>query len=229
MIEAFENKGVDVCHAWGMTEMSPIGTVGNLPPSMADAPLSEKLDIKQKQGRRAFGVDMKLVGEDGSPQPQDGTAEGELFVRGNTIAAGYYNNAEASTAAIDGDGWFSTGDIAKITPDGLLSITDRSKDLIKSGGEWISSIDMENVVMGHPGVANCAAIAVPHEKWGERPMLVVVPKGEAPAPEALRDVLAPHFASWQLPDEILFVEELPLTATGKVSKLTLRRKYASAE
>ncbi|MBY6047829.1 long-chain fatty acid--CoA ligase [Vannielia litorea] len=229
MIEGFETRGVDVCHAWGMTEMSPIGTVGNLSPAMRDKPLAEQLDVKQKQGRRAFGIDMKIVDEDGTEQPQDGKATGELFVRGNTIAAGYFNNAEASAEAIDAEGWFGTGDIARITPDGTLSITDRTKDLIKSGGEWISSIDMENVVMGHPQVTNCAAIAVPHEKWGERPMLVVVPKGDAPDPEALRELLAPHFASWQLPDEVLFVEELPLTATGKVSKLTLRRKYAAAE
>jgi len=229
MIEGFEARGVDVCHAWGMTEMSPIGTVGNLPPRLQGASKDEKLDHKSMQGRRAFGVEFKLVDDEGNLQPHDGKATGELFVRGNSIAAGYFNNAEASAAAIDGDGWFGTGDIARITPDGCLVITDRAKDLIKSGGEWISSIDMENVVMGHPGVASCAAIAVPHEKWGERPMLVVVPAGdERPEPDELRAMLEEHFASWQLPDEVIFVDELPLTATGKVSKLTLRQKYVTS-
>ncbi|MFY0690568.1 MAG: long-chain fatty acid--CoA ligase [Paracoccaceae bacterium] len=227
MIEAFESMGVNVCHAWGMTEMSPIGTQGNLPAPMHDLPIAERVAAKSSPGRRIFGVELKIVDEDGAPLPHDGKAAGELYVRGNTIASGYYNNAEASAAAIDKDGWFGTGDVAMIDPQGFLTITDRAKDLIKSGGEWISSLDLENIVMSHPRVGNCAAIAVPHPKWDERPLLVVVPEGDEPPERAeLLAMLAKHFAKWQLPDDIVFAETLPLTATGKVSKLTLRKLYA---
>ena len=227
MIERFETSGVTVCHAWGMTEMSPIGTHGILS-SDQEAKLSqdEKLDIKALQGRRAFGVDLKIVDEEGKALPHDGQAVGELYVRGNTIISGYYNNEEASHAAMDKEGWFGTGDVASIDGDGFLSIQDRAKDLIKSGGEWISSIDLENIVMGHPEVANCAVISVPHPKWDERPLLVVVPKGEVRVSKAeVDEMLLKQVAKWQLPDAVEFVEELPLTATGKVSKLTLRQNF----
>ena len=227
MIERFETSGVTVCHAWGMTEMSPIGTHGILS-SDQEAMLSqdEKLDIKALQGRRAFGVDLKIVDEEGKALPHDGQAVGELYVRGNTIISGYYNNEEASHAAMDKEGWFGTGDVASIDGDGFLSIQDRAKDLIKSGGEWISSIDLENIVMGHPEVANCAVISVPHPKWDERPLLVVVPKGEVRVTKAeVDEMLLKQVAKWQLPDAVEFVEELPLTATGKVSKLTLRQNF----
>ncbi len=227
MIAGFEEMGVEVCHAWGMTEMSPIGTQGTLPSSMEGLSLGEKLAVKSKQGRRVFGVELKIVDEDGVRLPHDGEAAGELFVRGNTITAGYFHNAEASAAAFDADGWFGTGDVATISRDGFLTITDRAKDLIKSGGEWISSLDLENVVMAHPEVANCAVIAVPHPKWDERPLLVVVPEaGKHPAKSELMAAMSEHFAKWQLPDDVVFVEALPLTATGKVSKLTLRKAYA---
>lgn len=227
MIEAFEKMGVDVCHAWGMTEMSPVGTTGQLPNTMQDAPFEERMAKKSLQGRRIFGVDLKIVSEDGQRLPHDGKAVGELYVRGNAVIAGYFNNEEATKAAVDAEGWFGTGDVASISPDGFLSIQDRSKDLIKSGGEWISSIDLENIAMAHPEVANCAVIAIAHPKWDERPVLVVVPKeGCEPTLTDIHALMEPHFAKWQLPDDLVFVDALPLTATGKVSKLTLRKQFA---
>ncbi len=227
LIEAFETKGVNVCHAWGMTEMSPVGTQCNLPPDMADLPLEKRIDRKQSQGRGVFGVDMKIVDDAGNRLPHDGKSQGHLYVRGNTITSGYFEDPEASKPAFDQDGWFCTGDIAKIDPQGFLQITDRSKDLIKSGGEWISSLDLENIVMSHPGVANCAVIAVPDSKWDERPLLIVVPREDAqPQEDELRGLLMAKIAKWQVPDEIVFVDQLPLTATGKVSKLTLRKQRA---
>jgi fatty-acyl-CoA synthase len=157
----------------------------------------------------------------------DGKAVGELFVRGNTIVSGYFNNPEASAKAVDAEGWFGTGDIASIDENGILTIQDRSKDLIKSGGEWISSIDLENVAMAHPGIAACAAIAMPHPKWDERPVLVAVAAGaDKPALDDIHTHMSEHFAKWQLPDDVIWVDALPLTATGKVSKLTLRQQFA---
>ena len=227
MIRAFEAQGVNVCHAWGMTEMSPIGTTGNLPPHLEGLSLDDKLTLKSKQGRRTCLVELKIVDEDGKRLPHDGVAAGELYVRGPAITAGYYKNDDANAGAFDREGWFGTGDIATIDADGFLAITDRAKDLIKSGGEWISSIDLENVVMAHPGVANCAVIALPHPKWDERPLMIVVPAGESrPEVSELMALLSEHFAKWQLPDDVVFVGELPLTATGKVSKLTLRTQFA---
>lgn len=226
MIEGFETLGIDVCHAWGMTEMSPVGTHGQLSASMDGLDLKEKIDRKCKQGRRIFGVDLKIVDEQGARLPHDGKAVGELYVRGNAIISGYFNNAEASEAAMDAEGWFGTGDVASIDPHGFLYIQDRAKDLIKSGGEWISSIDLENIAMAHPKVANCAVIALPHPKWDERPLLVVVPKEDKPTLGEIHDMMLEHFAKWQLPDDMVFVDELPLTATGKVSKLTLRERFA---
>ncbi|MFP4327118.1 MAG: long-chain-fatty-acid--CoA ligase [Paracoccaceae bacterium] len=227
MIAAFEKGGVEVCHAWGMTEMSPVGTQGHLPARMDALPLERRIDRKRSQGRRLFGVDLKLVDDAGNPVPHDGVSVGELYVRGNTVASGYFDNPEATEAAIDAEGWFGTGDIASIDPDGFLLIQDRAKDLIKSGGEWISSIDLENIVMSHPQVKACAVIAVPHPKWDERPLLIVVPEGDARPPKAELDaLLLEHVARWQLPDAVEYVDELPLTATGKVSKLTLRRDFA---
>lgn len=227
MIQDFEERGVNVCHAWGMTEMSPVGTQGNLPAHLADISMEEKIAIKGKQGRRIFGVDLKIVDEDGKRLPHDGEAAGELFVRGNAITSGYFHNDEANAQAFDAEGWFGTGDVATIDKNGYLTITDRAKDLIKSGGEWISSLDLENTVMAHPRVANCAVIAVAHPKWDERPLLVVVPSPEGkPEVSELMALLDEHFAKWQLPDDVVFVDELPLTATGKVSKLRLRKSFA---
>lgn len=228
MIEFFEKRDVDVCHAWGMTEMSPVGTHGQLSPPMQSLPFEERMATKAKQGRRLFGVELKISDEEGRALPQDGKAVGELFVRGNGIISGYFNNEGATQAAFDAEGWFGTGDVASIDTQGFLYIQDRAKDLIKSGGEWISSLDLENIAIAHPKVANCAVIAVPHPKWDERPLLVVVPRDaeDPPILEEIHDMLLEHMAKWQLPDAMEFVEALPLTATGKVSKLTLRQRFA---
>ncbi|MDB6177821.1 long-chain fatty acid--CoA ligase [Paracoccus sp. Z330] len=225
---AFEDMGIDVNHAWGMTETSPLGSQGSLTAKQMYLPRERRLDLKSAQGRRVYGVDMKLVDEDGTCQPHDGEAMGRLFVRGNTVASAYYRNEQASADAIDADGWFATGDVASIAPGGVLTIRDRAKDLIKSGGEWISSIDLENLAIAHPKIAQCAVIAMPHPKWGERPLLVV--KSVAPDdPATLDDIktlLSAHLAQWQMPDDLVFVEDMPLTATGKISKLTLRERFA---
>lgn len=227
MIETFEKSGVTVCHAWGMTEMSPVGTHGILSREMMQLPFEEQVDIKVKHGRRVFGVDMKIVNEAGDRLPHDGEAVGELYVSGNTIIQGYFNNETATVDAFDRDGWFGTGDIASIDADGFLIIQDRAKDLIKSGGEWISSIDLENVIMGHPEVANCAVIAVPHPTWDERPLLVIVPAGDKrPDKSEFDQLLLDHVAKWQLPDAVEFIDALPMTATGKVSKMTLRKQFS---
>ena len=227
MIETFEKMGVNVGHAWGMTEMSPIGTHGNMPKWVKELPFDKMVDVKAKQGRRAFGVQLKIIDDNGQRVAHDGKAVGELFVRGNTIVSGYFNNPEASAKAVDAEGWFGTGDIASIDENGILTIQDRSKDLIKSGGEWISSIDLENVAMAHPGIAACAAISMPHPKWDERPVLVAVAAGaDKPALDDIHTHMSEHFAKWQLPDDVIWVDALPLTATGKVSKLTLRQQFA---
>ena len=173
-----------------------------------------------------FGVDLKIVDEDGARLPHDGEAIGELAVRGPCVVDGYFNDEAASAAAIDGEGWFRTGDVASISPDGFLMIVDRTKDLVKSGGEWISSIDLENAAMAHPEIAECAVIAAAHPKWDERPLLIVVPAAGADlAKEAVIDFLTARVAKWWLPDDVVFVDELPHGATGKVSKLTLRAQF----
>jgi len=227
MIEAYEAHGVNVSQAWGMTEMSPIGSHGVLPPALDDVPGAERIAAKCCAGRRVFGVAFKIVDDAGQRLPHDGEATGELYVRGNTVIAGYFENTEASAAAMDAEGWFGTGDVASVSPDGQLIIRDRSKDLVKSGGEWISSIDLENAALSHPAINACAVIAVAHPTWDERPVLLAVAAGEArPALDEMRTHMAAHFAEWQLPDDLLWVDDLPLTATGKVSKLTLRDRFA---
>ena len=225
LIEAFESRGVTVNHAWGMTEMSPIGTQGDLPSDMEGLSFEKRIEAKGAQGRRIFGVDLRITGEDGAPLPHDGVATGELGVRGHGVISTYYEDDEATEAAMDADGWFRTGDVASIDARGTLRIADRSKDLIKSGGEWISSLDLEDVVMKHPGVAQCAVIAVPHPKWDERPLLIAVAEGEKPEASEIMEMLGTEFARWQLPDDVVWVDALPLTATGKVSKLTLREQF----
>ena len=227
MVESFEKLSVSVCHAWGMTEMSPIGTNGRLSPAHSKLPMNQKIDLKVKQGRRVYGVELKIVDESGNKVPHDGVSNGELYVRGNMIISDYYNNPEATRDAIDADGWFGTGDVATIDSDGFLTITDRAKDLIKSGGEWISSIDVENMAMGHPDVSNCAVIAIPDPKWDERPLLIVVPVPDIePDSKSILEHLGKNLAKWQIPDKIIYVDSLPLTATGKVSKLTLRKQHS---
>lgn len=226
MIEAFEERyGVEVCHAWGMTEMSPLGTLGALSAEAMQLPRSEQLDLKCKQGRAIFGVEMKLIDDEGRALPQDGKAFGRLMVRGPWIVESYFKGDGG--AIVDADGWFDTGDVATIDAMGYMQITDRSKDVIKSGGEWISSIEIENLAVGCDGVAEAAVIAVPHPKWAERPLLVVVRKPGATLTGAdLKAYLTGRIASWWLPDAVEFVDEIPHTATGKILKVALRERFA---
>jgi fatty-acyl-CoA synthase len=228
MIETFERDyGINVVHAWGMTEMSPIGSIGRLSPEDDARPLAERVTLKTNQGHRMFGVDFKITDEDGKPLPHDGVAQGELHVRGNSIVSGYFKNEGASKVALDKDGWFGTGDVAKISERGVLTIVDRTKDLVKSGGEWISSIDVEGAALAHPGLANAAVIGIPHPKWTERPVLIAVKApGADPSKEEILKLLEAKLAKWQLPDDVIFVDALPLGATGKVSKKDLRVKFA---
>lgn len=227
MIAYFERHGIDICHAWGMTEMSPVGTQGQLPLSYDNADLETRVAAKARQGRRLFGVKLKIVDEAGNILPHDGVAQGELYVVGNTVAQGYFNNPEATDETFDARGWFGTGDIASIDPEGFLTIHDRAKDLVKSGGEWISSIELENIALAHPKIANCAVIGVPHPKWDERPIVIAVPHDPADPPtlDELHGLMAARLAKWQLPDALELVDDLPLTATGKVSKRTLRAQF----
>lgn len=227
MIEAFEKQyGVSVMHGWGMTEMSPVGTISTLKGKHRDLPLDAQIDLKSRQGRPLFGVELKIVDADGRRMPHDGEAVGELLVRGPWIIGAYFNDPDASKGAFDDEGWFRTGDVCAIDPDGYLRITDRAKDVIKSGGEWISSIDVENAAMGHPEVAEAAVIGLPHPKWDERPLLIVVPKpGTQPTREAVLSFLSARMAKWMLPDDVVFTNELPHTATGKLLKTKLRETY----
>jgi fatty-acyl-CoA synthase len=218
---------IEVTHGWGMTEMSPVGTLTLFRPEERARPPLERARLSARQGRRMFGVDLKVIDEHGRRAPPDGETSGELFVRGPAIVSGYFNNPEASAKQIDTEGWFGTGDVAKITPDGWLVIVDRTKDLVKSGGEWISSIDVENAALACKGLANCAVIGVPHPKWNERPLLVAVKApGAEPSKAEILEVLASRIARWQLPDDVVFVDALPMTATGKISKKDLRARFA---
>ena len=225
MIKTFEEvHGVKVLQGWGMTETSPLGTVGTLRPEMESLPAEERYRIHAKQGHGIFGIEMKIVDDDGKELPWDGKSAGELKVRGNWVCSGYFGLDDSPAHAEDG--WFATGDVAVIGPDGFLQITDRAKDVIKSGGEWISSVDLENCACGHPEVLMAAAIGVRHPKWEERPVLLVVPRqGCKPSRESVLAHIAEHFAKWQLPDEVILVESLPMTATGKISKKDLRTQY----
>jgi acyl-CoA synthetase (AMP-forming)/AMP-acid ligase II len=218
---------IEVTHGWGMTEMSPIGTISLFRPEEQKLPPLERAKLSALQGRRMFGVDLKIVDDKGNRLPHDGEASGELWVRGSNVVSGYYKNPEASAKQIDSEGWFGTGDVAKITPDAWMVIVDRTKDLVKSGGEWISSIDVENAALAVKGIANCAVIGVPHPKWHERPLLCVVKQpGAEPTKQEILDMLATKIAKWQMPDDVVFVDALPMTATGKISKKDLRVKFA---
>ncbi len=227
MIEAFQQKvgpRVRVVHAWGMTETSPLGTVGTLLRKHDELSEDERIEVQLKQGRGVYGVELKIVDDEGRELPRDGKTFGELMVRGPWVVDSYFK-AEGGEA-LD-DGWFPTGDVATLDEDGFMQITDRSKDVIKSGGEWISSIDLENEVLGHEAVAEAAVIGIAHPKWGERPLLVVVPAEDTePSREEILAYLDGRVADWWLPDDVVFVEELPHTATGKISKKTLRERFA---
>ena len=226
LIEAFERHGIEMVHAWGMTEMSPLGTVAALKGKHLRLERDAQTAVKAKQGRPPFGVELKIIDEAGRIQPHDGKSMGELLVRGPWIVNGYFNDAAASAEAIENDGWFHTGDVATLDPDGYMQITDRRKDVIKSGGEWISSIDLENAAVAHDDVAEAAVIAVPHPRWGERPLLIVAPRtGRRPDRDGLIALLARQFPRWMLPDDVVIVPELPHTATGKLMKTRLREMF----
>lgn len=226
VIERFQNDfGVRVLHAWGMTEMSPVGTVCSFKPEVAELSEVERLDIQETVGHPPFTVELTLRDDDGRPVAHDGLSQGRLLARGDSVVRRYVGT---DTDTVDAAGWLDTGDVATIDPNGYVRITDRSKDIIKSGGEWISSIDLENAAVAHPDVAEAAAVGLAHPKWGERPVLVVVPReGRTLDPDEIRALLLPHFAKWQLPDRIIFLDALPHTATGKISKLNLRRQLAA--
>ena len=223
MIERIMAMGVNVAHLWGMTETSPIGTAGSPPPEWEAMTPGERLDLVCKQGQIPFGIELRIVDDEGHVLARDGAASGRLQVRGPWVVKRYFR---AQRDATDADGWFDTGDVAMLHPDGSMQITDRSKDVIKSGGEWISSVDLENAAMGCPGVAEAAAIGLPHPKWDERPLLLVVRKAGADIAEAdVLEHLADHVARWWLPDAVVFVDELPHTATGKLLKTALRERF----
>ncbi len=224
MIHTFkEQYGVAVLHAWGMTEMSPLGTVCNLKGKQLALPPDEQMKTLVKQGRAIYGVDMKIVDPEGRELPWDGQASGDLLVKGPWIISSYFKGEGGDPLR---DGWFPTGDVATIDADGFLQITDRSKDVIKSGGEWISSIDIENIAMAHPAVAMAACIAVPHPKWDERPLLVVMPKpGTHPDRADILRFYEGRVAKWQVPDDVVFVDAIPLGATGKMQKMKLREQF----
>lgn len=227
MIDAFEQGyGVKVLHAWGMTEMSPLGTLCTLKNTHLKRSKEEQQRISQKQGRAIFGVDMKIVNSEGLEQPWDGKTYGDLLVRGPWILERYYKGDSPLVMDEQGQGWFPTGDVATIDEDGFMQITDRTKDVIKSGGEWISSIDIENIAMGHPAVAMAACIGMPHPKWDERPIVVVALKpGVQVSREAILAFYEGKIAKWQIPDDVVFVDAIPLGATGKMLKTKLREQF----
>ena len=225
MIRAFEEDyGVEVRHAWGMTEMSPLGTVGSFKPSQMALSHKEKLAIKCKQGWSPFGVEMKIVDDENNDLPWDGKRFGRLKVKGFAVVESYFKDEGGKI--LDDKGFFDTGDVATIDADGFMQITDRAKDVIKSGGEWISTIDIENLAVGHPDVAEAAVIGIAHPKWDERPLLVVVAKdGHSPKTNEVLDFLKPRIAKWWMPDDVQVVKEIPHTATGKINKLKLRETF----
>jgi acyl-CoA synthetase (AMP-forming)/AMP-acid ligase II len=225
MLETFETRyNVEVVHAWGMTEMSPMGTLSQFKAGMEKLPKEKQIDLKCKQGRTPYTIEMKITDDEGNDLPWDGKAFGHLMVRGPAIANAYFKGEGGDI--LDRDGWFDTGDVATIDPQGFMQITDRSKDVIKSGGEWISSIEIENLAMGHPDVAEAAVIGISHPKWDERPLLIIVPKeGKSPTKESILGFLEGKIAKWWMPDDVAYVDEIPHTATGKVQKLALREKF----
>ncbi|MGC1354136.1 MAG: fatty-acid--CoA ligase [Xanthobacteraceae bacterium] len=224
MIKTFEEDyGVQVFHAWGMTEMSPLGTVGSIKPQLADLKGDALLDIKQKQGYTPFGVEMKITDDADKPVPWDGKTFGRIKVRGFAVARAYYKEDHE---VIDDNGFFDTGDVGTLDRYGYMQITDRSKDVIKSGGEWISSIDLENLAVGYPKVAEAAVIGVHHPKWDERPLLVIVLKeGQSATKEEILGYLEGKIAKWWMPDDVVFVNAIPHTATGKIQKTVLRDQF----
>ncbi|MGD9864572.1 MAG: long-chain-fatty-acid--CoA ligase [Pseudodonghicola sp.] len=227
MIAEFrDGYGVETIHAWGMTELSPLGSANQPLAKHKALPIEDQHRLRENQGRPPFGIELKIVDEDGHDLPHDGVMQGDLMVRGHWVMNGYFRMDE--TKALH-DGWFSTGDVVTLDPDGYMTIRDRSKDIIKSGGEWISSVELENIAVAHPKLANAAVIGVPHPKWDERPLLVAVPaEGESPSEEELLAFYDGKIAKWQVPDRVIFTDALPLNATGKVLKRTLRDQFKDA-
>ena len=236
LMKAFQERhDIEIVHGWGMTEMSPVGTLA-IPPVEAELGSEEYWRYRAAQGRLLPGVEARLIGPEGDEQPWDGASVGELEVRGPWITASYYSNGEESQVELDemaskfDDGWLRTGDVGALTEDGFLILTDRSKDVIKSGGEWISSVDLENAIMGHPAVLEASVIGVPDEKWGERPLAtVVVADGQSVTADELREFLDGKLAKWQLPERWSFIDEVPKTSVGKFDKKVLRSRYADGE
>lgn len=228
IMEAFDaDYGVRVDHAWGMTEMSPLGTYNTLKPAEAALHGDDLMHARLSQGRMIYGVDMKIVDDAGDELPWDGKAFGALMVRGPWVCSAYFRREDETGETHDADGWFRTGDVATIDPQGYMRITDRTKDVIKSGGEWISSIELENIAVGHPGVAEAAVIAARHPKWDERPLLIVVPRdGQNLQPADVLAWFEGKVAKWCVPDEVVVVDALPHTATGKLQKTALRDRFA---
>lgn len=223
MIERLMKLGVRVAHAWGMTETSPIGTMGAPVWNWDELSFEEQVDVVCKQGRVPFGVQLRVVDDDGNVQPRDGKSSGRLQIRGPWVIKRYF---KAEQDAVEEGQWFDTGDVSVLHPDGTMQITDRAKDVIKSGGEWISSVELENIAVGCPGVAEAGAIGIPHPKWDERPVLVVVRKDGSDVCEVkMKEYLQDKIAKWWMPDRVLFVEELPHTGTGKIQKVALRQQF----
>jgi fatty-acyl-CoA synthase len=224
MLQKFEdNYGVMVTHGWGMTEMSPMGTTSHIKASLEHLPRAEQLKYKLKQGRCFYTVEMKIVDDAGKELPRDGQTFGHLVVRGPAIAKAYHKE---DSSILDAQGFFDTGDVATIDEQGFMQITDRAKDVIKSGGEWISSIEIENVAVGHPSLAEAAVIGLPHERWGERPLLIAVKKADCACDRAdLLKFLEGKIAKWWMPDDVVFVTEIPHTAAGKIQKRELRERF----
>ncbi|TDI61590.1 MAG: long-chain-fatty-acid--CoA ligase [Alphaproteobacteria bacterium] len=225
MIETFEKKyGVIVGHAWGMTEMNPLGSLGTMKASMQDLPYETLLDYKCKQGRGVYGVEFKITDDDANRLPWDGESSGHLMVRGPWVVQSYFRGEGGKI--LDDEGFFDTGDIAHIDQEGFVQLTDRAKDVIKTGGEWISSIDLENAAVGHPDLAECAVIGVYHPKWDERPLLLAIAaKGKSPTKDDVLAYLSDRVVKWWVPDDVIFVDELPHTATGKLLKMKIREEY----
>lgn len=224
MIPAFRDKfGVELIHAWGMTETSPLGTLNQLLQKHRNLSEAEQAKIRLGQGRAPWGVDLRIIDESGKVLPHDGETQGDLQIAGHWIVESYFGKGES---ALTDDGWFDTGDVATIDADGYMIIRDRSKDIIKSGGEWISTVELENVAIAHPGIANAAAIAARHDKWDERPILIAIKaKDGDPSEQEIRDFYDGKIAKWQVPDRVIFVDELPMGATGKVLKNKLREEF----
>lgn len=225
LIAGLEKHGLAVKHGWGMTELGPVGTLSWLKPEHAGLPLAQQQEVRARQGLPVPLIQLRIMGPDG-PQPWDGKSVGELQVRGPFVTGGYHG-VQDSADVVTADGWLRTGDVAVVDPEGYMRITDRTKDLIKSGGEWISSVDLENAVMAHPAIAEAAVVAVKDDKWGERPLVVAVKRaGQDLSLDELRDFLASKFAKWQLPDALEFVDAIPRTSTGKFMKKKLRELYS---